>query len=172
HQLLRFLATDPENPARLQLWAGKELQRIDFQFEQHTKEVQAQHEAIAAAKDVSELRLAEAKLKALTAREGAAKGQAVKPDVSIEAIRAGFFSNDNLGELNFPGARLDGVSLTYCKMAGSNFENSDFRGAKLYSSDLRMCNFSGADLKDADLSPSDCRGAKFIGADLQRTNVE
>jgi hypothetical protein len=121
HQLLRFLATPPKDPSRLQVWAKEELRRIDAMFERYTRDLEAQHEAIAKAKDVTELRLAEAKLKALTVQGSASRGEPTQPTVTPEALRAGFFQLKNLGEVSFPAENLDKAQLLGAKMAGSDF---------------------------------------------------
>jgi uncharacterized protein YjbI with pentapeptide repeats len=172
HQLLRFLATSSKDRDRLQVWAKAELRRIDVDFEHYTSEVKAQHEAIARAKDVSEVRLAEAKLRALTAREGSARGEPVHPAPTPEAIRAGFFREKELPDSQFANAKLDGAQLNFANLAGSVFSNADLRKAEFFHANLRLCEFVGADLKGARLGGADCRGANFTRADLQDAILE
>lgn len=178
HQLLRFLATSATDKTRLQSWAKAELRRIDPMYEQYTKDVQAAHEAIASAADVRQLKLAEAKLKALSTRAESTRGKPPRPDVTPAALRAGIFtSGSDLGELNLPGANLDGATMYQVRMAGSNLEGASMKECQIWSADLKLCNFNDADLSGASMGSSDCRGASFVnanlaGARLQGTRLE
>jgi uncharacterized protein YjbI with pentapeptide repeats len=171
HQLLRFLTTDPANPARLQAWARAELRRIDSQYEQLTKDVQAVHDEIAGAKDVEALRLAERKLKAISTRAASAAGKPPLPEVSIEALRAGVFAHEDLGELKFRGAALRDVVLSMCKFSGSDFEGADLTDSSLGQVSATLCNFNSANLSGANMWKGDFRGSTMVGATLSQADL-
>jgi uncharacterized protein YjbI with pentapeptide repeats len=171
YQLLRFLATAP-NKTRLQSWATAELRRIDPAYERLSRDQRAAQEAIASAKTVEELHLAQAKLKATTARAHAASGSPVQPSVSVEALKSGLFEMQEIGPVSFPQNNLDGAKLSLAKFAGSNFNGSSIRGGNLYRCVAPQTNFNGADLKDAYCEGADLRGSTFVDADLQGANLQ
>ena len=84
----------------------------------------------------------------------------------LNALRErGAYHDGSLEAVAWPNARLDGATLSSCKMAGADLRHASFRGAYFGYSDLSGASFAGADLRGANL-----RGARLQNADLTACN--